>query len=246
MPLYSFDIHRSKLPLIEDGAKRLSIDIIEAGLQNAKQPRAKLKRKVDFLLCDVPCSGYGIIRKKPDIRYKDPDTMQQLPALQLEILCNQARYVKKGGLLIYSTCTLNKRENEEVVERFLAENPDFCLKYVKAELINGKYEPKLLKNEKLPTLIITGYDQIAYGAMKYAREIGLKIPEDISFVGVDDVTAASYFDVPLTSIHLGYEKVCGKICDLLFSKIENRHLRMKEKITVPVTVSIRKSIKKLK
>ena len=86
-----------------------------------------LENKVDFALVDVPCSGYGIIRKKPDIREKDPDTMKELPALQLEILKNQARYVRPGGVLIYSTCTLVRRENEGVVEKFLKANPEFSL-----------------------------------------------------------------------------------------------------------------------
>ena len=80
---------------------------------------------MDAVIADVPCSGYGIIRKKPDIRYKDPDTMQELPGLQLQILRNQARYVRPGGLLLYSTCTLVRKENEGVVEKFLKENTDF-------------------------------------------------------------------------------------------------------------------------
>ena len=80
---------------------------------------------MDVVIADVPCSGYGIIRKKPDIRYKDPDTMRDLPELQLAILENQSRYVKNGGLLLYSTCTLVRAENEGVVERFLERHPEF-------------------------------------------------------------------------------------------------------------------------
>ena len=80
---------------------------------------------MDGVLVDVPCSGYGIIRKKPDIRLKDPEEMESLPQLQLQILRNQARYVKKGGVLMYSTCTVLKRENEDVVDHFLRENPEF-------------------------------------------------------------------------------------------------------------------------
>ena len=80
---------------------------------------------MDVVIVDVPCSGYGIIRKKPDIRYKDPDTMLELPQLQLAILKNQSRYVRPGGVLLYSTCTVLKRENEAVVEAFLQENPAF-------------------------------------------------------------------------------------------------------------------------
>ena len=104
-----------------------------------------------------------------------------------------------------------------------------------------------LADSTLPTCTLsdTAYDQIAYGAMKYARDMGYRIPDDISFVGMDDITATSYFDVPLSSIHVGYEAVCRKICDLIFARIENRHIRMREKISVPVSINIRESLKKL-
>ena len=85
------------------------------------------EEKMDAVICDVPCSGYGIIRKKPDIRYKDPDSMKDLPQLQLQILCNQATYVRPGGVLLYSTCTLVRSENEGVVEAFLEKFPHYCL-----------------------------------------------------------------------------------------------------------------------
>ena len=80
---------------------------------------------MDTVITDVPCSGFGIIRKKPDIRYKSIAQMAQMPALQQQILENAARYVKPGGLLIYSTCTLVRAENEDVVEAFLKNHPDF-------------------------------------------------------------------------------------------------------------------------
>ena len=80
---------------------------------------------MDVVLADVPCSGLGIIRKKPDIRYRDLETAKELPALQRAILWNQARYVRPGGVLMYSTCTILKRENEEVVSAFLESHPDF-------------------------------------------------------------------------------------------------------------------------
>ena len=82
---------------------------------------------MDVVIADVPCSGYGIIRKKPDIRYKLPSKMTDLPELQSKILNNQARYVRPGGTLLYSTCTLAYRENEGVVEKFLEEHPEFKL-----------------------------------------------------------------------------------------------------------------------
>lgn len=123
----SCDIHPHKIELIQNGAARLGLDCIEAELQDASQCCEAWIDQMDAVIADVPCSGYGIIRKKPDIRRKDPDTMQQLPQLQLDILKNQAKYVKPGGVLLYSTCTLVRRENEGVVEKFLKERTDFVI-----------------------------------------------------------------------------------------------------------------------
>lgn len=121
------DIHPHKIELIASGARRLGLNSITACLQDACQLREDWIEAMDVVIADVPCSGYGIIRKKPDIRYKDPASMQGLPQLQLQILKTQARYVKPGGLLMYSTCTLVRQENEGVVEAFLGENPQFFL-----------------------------------------------------------------------------------------------------------------------
>ena len=121
----SCDIHHHKVGLLEKGAQRLGLSAITAKQQDATVFVPEWEEAMDVVIADVPCSGYGIIRKKPDIRYKDPDTMQDLPKLQLAILQNQARYVKPGGVLLYSTCTLVRKENEGVVERFLKEDPNF-------------------------------------------------------------------------------------------------------------------------
>jgi len=121
----SCDIHEHKTGLIAKGAQRLGFENVTVRLQDASAFCPEWENKMDVVIADVPCSGYGIIRKKPDIRYKDPKTMADLPRLQLAILKNQARYVKPGGLLMYSTCTLVRAENEGVVEAFLRENKDF-------------------------------------------------------------------------------------------------------------------------
>ena len=123
----SCDVHDHKIGLIQKGAERLGIEIITSRLQDAARFVPQWEGQMDAVIADVPCSGYGIIRKKPDIRYKDPDTMNDLPGLQLQILTNQARYVRPGGVLMYSTCTLVRKENEGVVEKFLKANPDFSL-----------------------------------------------------------------------------------------------------------------------
>ena len=123
--LISCDLHESKLRLVTNGAKRLGIDIITAKEQNAKVCVDNYIEKFDRVLCDVPCSGLGIIFKKPDIKYKSIEDIINLPKIQYEILENCSRYVKKGGILLYSTCTLNKQENENNIEKFLLENKDF-------------------------------------------------------------------------------------------------------------------------
>ena len=123
----SCDIHPHKINLIQKGAERLGISTITAQAQDGAEGNSQWEEKMDVVIADVPCSGYGIIRKKPDIRYKDPDTMQELPKLQLQILQNASHYVRPGGTLLYSTCTLVRKENEGVVEKFLKANENFTL-----------------------------------------------------------------------------------------------------------------------
>ena len=123
----SCDFYAHKAELIAGGAKRLGLTNITARQQDATVHVPQWEDQMDTVICDVPCSGYGIIRKKPDIRYKDPASMADLPALQLQILCNQATYVRPGGVLLYSTCTLVRSENEGVVEAFLEKFPNYCL-----------------------------------------------------------------------------------------------------------------------
>ena len=119
------DLHKSKLSLITKGAKRLGINIIDTREQNAKEYLEEYDSYFDKVLCDVPCSGLGVMFKKPDIKYKPIEGIKGLPRVQYDILQNCSRYVKVGGELIYSTCTLNKEENEENVRKFLLENECF-------------------------------------------------------------------------------------------------------------------------
>ena len=125
--ILSCDIHPHKMKLIEAGRDRLGLSIITPYLQSAAEAREEWFDGFDTVITDVPCSGLGIIRKKPDIRYKDPEALKGLPKVQKTILGNCARYVRPGGVLLYSTCTLLRRENEEVVEDFLEAHPQFEL-----------------------------------------------------------------------------------------------------------------------
>ena len=140
----SCDIHDHKIPLIEKGAQRLGISNLTALCHDGAVFNPDWECAMDAVIADVPCSGYGIIRKKPDIRYKDPKTMEDLPELQLQILRNQARYVKPGGVLLYSTCTLVRAENEGVVEAFLQENKEFTLEPLALPDIFPKNETGML------------------------------------------------------------------------------------------------------
>ncbi len=123
--IISCDIYEHKLDLIRLGAKRLGIKTIKPTHADASVYTPEYADSFDFVLADVPCSGLGIIRKKPDIRYKSVEEISKLPKLQLEILKNVSRYLKPGGTLVYSTCTILSDENSRVVESFLKENSDF-------------------------------------------------------------------------------------------------------------------------
>ena len=118
------DIYPHKLELIRQGARRLGISIVRAEQRDGTQSQEDLGL-FDRVLCDVPCSGLGILGKKPEIRLKQPEELRELPRLQGKILSTAARRVKPGGKLLYSTCTLNPSENERVVEQFLSEEKEF-------------------------------------------------------------------------------------------------------------------------
>lgn len=122
--IYSFDLYDHKIKLINDGAKRLGIDIINAHIGDASVYNPDLP-KADKILCDVPCAGLGVIRRKPEIKYKDFGFVDKLCELQYNILNNASLYLKDKGVLMYSTCSLSKKENEEVCRRFLDEHKDF-------------------------------------------------------------------------------------------------------------------------
>ena len=163
--LISCDIHPHKAELIGKGAARLGLSGITPMVQDASMPVPEWIGKMDLVIADVPCSGYGIIRKKPDIREKKPDTMKELPLLQLEILQNQAAYVKPGGVLMYSTCTLVRRENEGVVEKFLKQNPEFNLEKLNLPEIFPKNETGML------TLVPGQYDTDGFFICRLRRKL---------------------------------------------------------------------------
>lgn len=132
--ILAFDIYEAKVNLIKEGANRLGIKIIDASVRNAAESKAKLLL-ADRVLCDVPCSGLGIIRRKPEIRYKNEEILDSLTSLQYRILCNSEKFTKENGILVYSTCTLNPLENSYIAEKFLREHINY--KPYEIKLPNG-------------------------------------------------------------------------------------------------------------
>lgn len=122
------DIHEHKLRLVEGTASRLGIGIVKTQLFDAAVFDESLKGEADRVLVDAPCTGLGIIRKKPDIKYsRNLAQQKEIVALQKKVLENAAGYVKPGGCLVYSTCTIQPEENLENVKAFLGQNKDYKL-----------------------------------------------------------------------------------------------------------------------
>ena len=166
--IIAIDIHQHKIKLIDTNMKKLGIDIVKAIVMDARNVN-KQGRKFDKILVDVPCSGYGVIRKKPEILYsKNRENIEELAKLQLEILNSAADILKDGGELIYSTCTITDEENTNNIEKFLEERKEFkveklhipesvlgdydklggfCINY-KEEIMDNFYIIKLKKGEK--------------------------------------------------------------------------------------------------
>lgn len=162
--LISCDIHPHKLKLIENGANRLGISILSTRLCDASRPTEEWKNSMDAVLADVPCSGFGVIRKKPEIRYKELAQTQRLPALQSAILSQQADYVKPGGVLIYSTCTILQRENEAVAEHFLSTHPEFEAQMMHFPQISG------IEDAAMTTLLPCDHGTDGFFISKFRRK----------------------------------------------------------------------------
>ncbi len=141
--LSAFDCHPSRVEVIRKGAERLGLSIIQAAVRDASCPQTPLS-DFDRVLCDVPCSGLGILRRKPEIRSKAQEMLDSLPALQYRILCESAKLLKVDGVLVYSTCTLNPAENNLQAQKFLQQHPDFAPQQLQlpAWVTRNEWEPE--------------------------------------------------------------------------------------------------------
>lgn len=150
--IYAFDLHESKIKLINENAKRLGVENINASVLDASSYHDDFVNKADRILVDAPCSGLGIIRKKPEIKWnKNIKDLKELSDIQKNILQNASLYLKKEGILLYSTCTLNKDENEKSIIQFLKNNPNFKVEPIEfgefPNLIYSPYGVTILPNE---------------------------------------------------------------------------------------------------
>lgn len=126
--VYACDIHKHRVELIDKYAKSLGLDNIKTFVMDATKEKVEWFDKFDYVMCDVPCSNLGVSRKKPDVFLnKSLNDTKTLAGLQYQILCTSAKYVKSGGVLQYSTCTILEAENDKVIDKFLATHPDFSL-----------------------------------------------------------------------------------------------------------------------
>ena len=137
----SCDKYEQKVKMISNGAQRLGLKNITTLLNDAEKVTRTLGR-FDKVLCDLPCSGLGIMAKKPEIRYKNVALLDNLPKLQYDLLCSSSEYVKSGGMLIFSTCTLRRCENEQVYNKFLETHPDFEPCDVLIDIERAENQPK--------------------------------------------------------------------------------------------------------
>ena len=121
--IYAFDLHEKRAELIRKGAERLGLTNIKASAGDATKFNPQLP-KFTKILCDVPCSGLGVICSKPEIKYKNISDFEGLPDIQYTIVCNALNYLEVGGTLVYSTCTVRKAENESICERILNDHKE--------------------------------------------------------------------------------------------------------------------------
>ncbi len=132
----AWDLHEHRVALVEKYRDRMGLTNVTAKVCDASKFVQSCVQKYDLVMCDVPCSGLGVVNSKPDILLgKDEHSFDELPEIQYQILSNCSNYVKLGGTLIYSTCTINKKENSEVIKRFLDEHKDFKVDFTKPKYI---------------------------------------------------------------------------------------------------------------
>ena len=147
--ILAWDLYEARTNLIKENAQRLGINIINTEKNDATKYKAEYNEKFDKILLDVPCMGIGVIKRKPDIKWhRKPEDLKVISKVQYEILENCSKYVKKGGTIIYSTCSILEKENHGIIQKFLEKNPIYTTTEIKIEPTekqDGFYIAKLIK-----------------------------------------------------------------------------------------------------
>ncbi len=150
--IHAWDLYKHRVGLVEENAERLGINIIKAKCEDASIYKEEYKEKFDKILLDVPCLGIGVLKRKPDIKWKrKEEDIKEITQIQKKILETCSKYLRKGGQLVYSTCSIFKEENEDIIEKFLEKNKEF--EYSKIVGENYKYFTKSQKNQAILNLI---------------------------------------------------------------------------------------------
>ena len=155
----AWDIHPHRTKLVEETAKRLGIKIIKTKVKDATLKEENIE-KFDKILLDVPCLGTGVIRRKPDIKWKHNQTdIEKITKIQKLILKNCSAYLKEGGELVYSTCSILKKENEDIIYDFLEKEHDFIIEPIKIDKRNAfsNYCEKVGSIKVLPNENMDGF-----------------------------------------------------------------------------------------
>ena len=144
----AWDVHEHRTKLVDENAKRLGIKIIETKVEDASIYKEEYKNKFDKILLDVPCLGIGVLKRKPDIKWqKKKEDIEEISELQFNILNTCSKYLKEGGELIYSTCSIFKKENRDIILKFLNENENSNFEIVKINnILEEKVEKKFFLN----------------------------------------------------------------------------------------------------
>ena len=165
----AWDIHEHRVNLVKQNAQRLGIKIIDSKTNDATQFKPEYEEKFDKILLDVPCLGLGVIKRKPDIKWhRKKEDIEEITKLQFNILNNCSKYLKKGGELIYSTCSILKEENQDIIERFLKENKNFT--YSKYENIKQYNAIKTYINQSKYININTDIDHDGFFICKIVKK----------------------------------------------------------------------------
>lgn len=254
------EYYAKSIGVFERELRERGADVIIAFTRFEPEIEARMFRELAYgmKVDGVIMSGSGKLIRNPDelplvtiSRNKNPKNNADTVGVEFDDgIYSLAQTIKTYGHREVGFIGEKLTVSKEVIFRDTLRSVGLAVRDENIAMVDGRFEDAgergmkiLLERGDLPSVIVAAYDRIAYGAIKYAKSQGYRVPDDISFVGMDDISSTSYFDIPLSSLHVDFDKACPEIVDLIFKRIKNRHYRSRTEITVPVTVNIRESLK---